>query len=102
MVPRDDILDEQIDRLELRVRTLEALTKRFGESTLVREVVMLSTDDVTELLRPYHYRPSIFVRDIQDSLEKYRLSLAMSWSELPPSRYAIVRNPARMRAYVPT
>lgn len=101
MISRSDILDETLDRLELKVRTHDALRTRFGKDTMVRELVMMSALDLQELLKPYHGHPSILVTDIEDGLQRAGYTLGTSWSDLPPSKYAIVRNPARMKAHKP-
>lgn len=99
---RAEILDESIDRLELTVRSTIALRKRFGEHVLVRELAMLSEDHVLRMLRPYHRYASIFVKDINVALAPYQLSLGTKWSEMPPSKHRVVRNPKQMEDHRPS
>lgn len=96
-----DILDEETTRLELTLRTHDVLAKRFGPHILVRELAMLSEEVVREQLLPYHRYPQAFVADINIGFEKHGLSLGMSWTDLPPSKHAVVRNPQQMIAHVP-
>ena len=98
----EEILDETIDQLELSVRSVIALKKRFGDKVLVREIVMLSEEQLIRLLKPFHKYPRIFVTDINKALLPYRISLGTSWAELPHSRHTIVRNPRQMEDHSTT
>jgi hypothetical protein len=95
---RDEILDEEITTLELSVRTLTALRKRFGTRMLIRELAMLNEDLMRAELGTYHKFPNVFVTDINTALAKHGLALGTSWSDMPPSNHAVVRNPQQMCA----
>lgn len=97
-----EILDETIDRLELSVRTAYALTRRFGPQVLVREVAMLSEEQIMRLLKPYSKQTRRFVTDINLSLAPYDLCLGKSWADLGVSRHSVVRNPKQMEDHIPT
>lgn len=93
---RDEILDQDINRLELFVRTVTALRKRFGERVLIRELAMLSEDQIRAELVTYHKLPNVFVTDINAALAKRGIALGTSWADMPPSTHSVVRNPQQM------
>ncbi len=99
MYSKQEILDFGIDRLELSVRTVHALRKRFGEHILIRELVTLNEAQIKTELKHFHKHSKIFVKDINAGLAKHSFSLGTSWADLPPSKHAVVRNPQQMCAY---
>jgi len=96
MYSRQEILDEEVDRLELTVRTGIALRQRFGEHILVRELAMMNEEQILAELLIHHKNAKTFVNDINAALAKYGWALGTSWSDMPPSRHTTVRNPQQM------
>ena len=99
MAAEKEIFDKTIDSLEMTVRSSNVLKSRFGPTVLVRELAMLSENDLTAAVKAYHKFPSVVVNDIKEALTNVGLTLGMSWSLMPPSMHSVVRNPRLMLAH---